>query len=169
LHLAAFLGRSLPDGYAFDTTGQPTNDPSQALAGAIKVWGGHRGYGLSVAVQLLGILAGAATPTESAGHGFLFMAIRPDLFGDEETYLTGVSAFADEVRTSMPEQAGYPVRMPFDRSADTRRRLLARGTFPTSQILINKLNERTTKAASYIRGAGHRKGESPMLWELSDA
>jgi LDH2 family malate/lactate/ureidoglycolate dehydrogenase len=145
LHMAARLGRSIPDGHAFDPEGQPTIDPALALAGAIKVWGGYRGYGLSVAVHLLGILAGASAPGEASGHGFMFIALRPDLFGDADSFLSSISAFSDSIRLSRPEPGGRPVRMPFDRSAKTRRDLLARGSFPTSRRLIDQLQERAMR------------------------
>ena len=141
VHLAERLGEPLPAGRAFDAGGLPTTDPAEALLGAIKVWGGHRGFGLSVAVQLFGILAGAAAPEDADGHGFVFIAIRPDLFGDPDTFRASVTAFADRIRASNPEPGGPPVRMPFDRSAARRREQLALGAFPTSQKLVAQLQE----------------------------
>ena len=47
------LGRQLEEGSAFDTQGRPTTDPVQALAGVFAAWGGHRGSGLGIVVQLL--------------------------------------------------------------------------------------------------------------------
>jgi len=50
------LGRELPEGSAYGPDGRETRDPDAALLGAIAVWGGHRGSGLAMAVQLLGAL-----------------------------------------------------------------------------------------------------------------
>src|SRR6185437_10618081 len=56
--LAKRLGQPLPENVAFDRDGSPTRDPAAALAGAFAAWGGHKGSGLGIVVQLLGIMAG---------------------------------------------------------------------------------------------------------------
>lgn len=125
--LARRLGRQLPEGVAFDREGHPARDPAAALAGAFAVWGGHRGSGLAIAVQLLGILAGSpAIPPELAEFGYLIIAMRPDLMGPAETFRANVAAFADAVRSARPIDASEPVRMPFDRSRRERARRIAR-------------------------------------------
>lgn len=151
LHMALRLGQAIPPGAAFDAQGLPTTDPAEALAGAIAVWGGHRGYGLSIAVQLFGALAGAPTPGRASGHGFLFLAIRPDLFGDEGEFLTAASALADRVRAAEPLPGGDGARLPFERSARVRRERLARGSFPVSGLLVAQLEE--AAGTSSDRGA----------------
>src|SRR5579859_4076787 len=114
--LARRLGHELPENVAFDRDGQATRDPAAALAGAFAAWGGHKGSGLAVVVQLLGILAGSPPiPPELAGFGYLIVAMRPDLMG-AETFLENVSACANAVRSARPVAGGPPVRMPFDRS-----------------------------------------------------
>ncbi len=121
--LARRLGNDLPEDVAFDHDGLPTRDPTAALAGAFATWGGHKGSGLAIAVQLLGILAGSPPiPPELAGFGYLIVAMRPDLMGPAETFRENVSAFGDAVRSARPIAGGSPVRMPFDRSRRERER-----------------------------------------------
>jgi LDH2 family malate/lactate/ureidoglycolate dehydrogenase len=57
--LARRRGSDLPEGAAFDAEGKPTRDPAAALAGAFAAWGGYKGSGLGIVVQLLGILVGS--------------------------------------------------------------------------------------------------------------
>ena len=59
--LMARLGQTLPEGVGFDADGNPTRD-ARAVAqdGGVAPFGGHKGYGLSFAIQALGLLAGAA-------------------------------------------------------------------------------------------------------------
>jgi len=124
--LAERLGQQLPEAAAFDAAGRPTRDPSAALEGAFAAWGGHKGSGLAIVVQMLGGLAGAPfIPPDLAGFGFVIIAIRPDLLTPAETFTSGVSAFAEAVRQARPIEGGSPVRMPFDRSREERRRRLA--------------------------------------------
>ncbi len=138
--LARRLGNELPENVVFDREGQPTRDPSAALAGAFAVWGGHRGSGLAIVVQLLGILAGSPSiPAELAGFGYLIVAMRPDLMGPAETFRTNVSAFADAVRSARPIAGGEPVRMPFDRSRRERARRLAENAIEIPDVLVNQL------------------------------
>ena len=122
--LAGRLGEPLPDGVAFDAAGRPTRDPSAALAGAFAAWGGHKGSGLGIVVQLLGALAGGpAIPPEMAGFGMVVIAIRPDLLTADDFQRT-VASYAESVRGARPVEGGAPVRMPFDRSRAERARRL---------------------------------------------
>ena len=67
IEVAARRGETLPIGWAIDGEGRPATTPESALAGALQplggseASGGHKGYGLSLAVDVLtGVLAGAA-------------------------------------------------------------------------------------------------------------
>lgn len=138
--LARRLGRDLPEGVAFDRGGAPTRDPAAALAGAFAAWGGHKGSGLAIAVQLLGILAGSPPVTpELAGFGYLVVAIRPDLMGPAETFRRNVTAFADAVRSARPVPDSPPVRMPFDRSRQERQKRLAAGAIDVPDTVVSEL------------------------------
>lgn len=139
--LAQRLGTSLPEGTAFDSEGNETVDPAAALSGAFKVWGGHRGSGLALVVQLFGIMVGGALmPRGYKENAFFFMAVKPDLFMDLAEYKSRASEYADLVRAARPVAAGPPVRMPFDRSAETRRRILAAGGFDVPDSLVAALD-----------------------------
>jgi LDH2 family malate/lactate/ureidoglycolate dehydrogenase len=138
--LARRLGKELPENVAFDRDGRPTRDPVAALAGAFAVWGSHRGSGLAIVVQLLGILAGSPPiPPELAGFGYLIVTMRPDLMGPPETFRENVSAFGDAVRSARPVDAGEPVRMPFDRSRSERVRRLVENAVEIPDVLMNQL------------------------------
>jgi LDH2 family malate/lactate/ureidoglycolate dehydrogenase len=124
--LAHRLGQPLPPGVAFDASGHPTDDPAAALAGAFAAWGGHKGSGLALVVQMLGALAGGAfIPPDLARFGFLILAIRPDLLTSPDDFMAGGAHFANAVRTARPVPGGAPVRVPFDRSRAERQRRLA--------------------------------------------
>jgi LDH2 family malate/lactate/ureidoglycolate dehydrogenase len=140
--LAKRLSNDLPENVAFDRDGSPTVDPSAALAGAFAVWGGHKGSGLAIAVQLLGILAGSPPiPGELSGFGYLMVAMRPDLMGPAETFRQNMSAFADAVRSARPIAGGSPVRMPFDRSRQERARRLAENAIEVPDVLLVQLSD----------------------------
>ncbi len=123
--LAQRLGEPLPEGVAFDAAGRPTRDPASALEGAFAAWGGHKGSGLGIVVQLLGALAGSPPiPPEMAGFGLIVIAIRPDLLTDADEFQRAVAGYAESVRSARPVEGGPAARMPFDRSRAERRRRL---------------------------------------------
>ena len=138
--LAQRLGQQLPDGIAFDAGGRPTRDPASALEGAFAAWGGHKGSGLGIVVQLLGALAGSpAIPPEMAGFGMIIIAIRPDLLTDANEFQRAVAGYAETVRNTRPVAGGSPVRMPFDRSRAERRRRLAENAIEVADAVHARL------------------------------
>lgn len=140
LVLAQRLGQQLPPHQAFDADGLETVDPAAALAGAIRVWGGHKGSGLALVVQMMGILmGGGAMPADYKDCGFLFLAIKPDLFMDLSEFKQRIHDYANIVRTARPINPDDPVRMPFDRSAEARRIIVERGTIDVADQIITTL------------------------------
>lgn len=126
--MARRLGRMLPDGVAYDKDGAPTTDPDAALEGAFGVWGGHKGSGLAMMVQLFGMMAGSAhLPDDMSGFGMVMVAARPDLLRDASEFEAEVEAYITAIRETRPVAGGPPVRMPFDRSRDDRAAVIARG------------------------------------------
>ncbi len=138
--LAERLGEPLPEGLAFDPDGAPTRDPGAALAGAFTVWGGHKGSGLAMVVQLLGMLTGqAAAPEGLADCGFFLLVADPEVLTSGEDYRRRVSDFAESVRSTRPLTPGNPVRVPFDRSAAERTRRLAEGVIDVPRRIHDTL------------------------------
>jgi delta1-piperideine-2-carboxylate reductase len=122
------LGRKLGEGLAFDSEGKPTTDPIEALAGAFSAWGGHRGSGLGIVVQLLGMLAGSAMlPGDLRDFGFLIIAIRPDLLTSLDEFKIKVAQYAEVIQATRPIEGGERPRMPFDRSRNERAERVAKG------------------------------------------
>ena len=134
--IAHRTGQDLPSGVAYDPEGNPTVDPVAALSGAFVNWGGHRGSGLGIVVQLLGVLAGSpALPGELQDFGFFVIAVRPDLFVDEEEFRDRVAGYADAIRGSRPLEPNRPVRVPFERSAALRAERISSGSIDVDDVV----------------------------------
>ncbi|MCX7787417.1 MAG: Ldh family oxidoreductase [Spirochaetes bacterium] len=59
--LAAKEGKQIPLGWAISKTGEPTTDPKEALEGTVLPFGGPKGYGIALLIDVLsGVLSGAA-------------------------------------------------------------------------------------------------------------
>ena len=111
-----------------------------ALAGAFAPWGGHKGSGLAIVVHLLGMLAGSPVmPPELAQFGFLIVTIDPGALTPAEQWKADVAAYADAVRAARPVPDGPPVRMPFDRSREERRRRLAEDAIDVADTVYEAL------------------------------
>ncbi len=93
--LAQAAGEAIPEDVAYDQAGLITKDPTRALAGAIKAFGGYKGAALALIVEVLTRpLVGASRNPDGTKHdwGSLVFAIDPELLADDlETFRAGVS------------------------------------------------------------------------------
>lgn len=55
------LGKKLPDGWALDKEGKPTNDPDEGIQGLILPMAGFKGYGMAMLIDIIaGVVSGSA-------------------------------------------------------------------------------------------------------------
>jgi LDH2 family malate/lactate/ureidoglycolate dehydrogenase len=138
--LKARLGEKLTPGQAYDAAGAPTLDPAAALEGAFSVWGQHKGSGLAMVVQLLGMISGAAAdPPGVSDCGFLVLLVDPGTLTDAEDYRRRVTAFAESIRATRPVEGGSAVRVPFDRSIACREETLRHGAIDVPDAVVTAL------------------------------
>ena len=144
IEVAARRGENLPAGWAIGPDGSPATRPEEALAGALQPLGGaeetggHKGYGLALAVELLcGILADAAFGPNIIGLfstdgpsnlGQFFMAIDPSATGDGAAFEARLERLVEQL-TSAPTAAGAPgpVLFPGQPEAERERAQSANG------------------------------------------
>ena len=136
---AARRGEQIPDGWALDREGRPTNDPRAALEGMNAPLGGAKGYGLALMVDVLSAgLTGANFSMEAAGLldniggppgvGQLFVAFDPARFG--------VDNFTDRIETyasAIVSEEG--VRLPGDRRHQSTRETALHGVEVPDELL----------------------------------
>ena len=110
---------SIPDGWALNINGEPTNNPSEALNGLILPMCGIKGYAISMAIDLLaGFLSGASF-LDNVGKfysdnnlnmnvGFTFVVIDPYIvFGND--YDSFIKQYIDTVRKSPANDKGIVI------------------------------------------------------------
>lgn len=115
--LAKRLDQLLPEGVAIDAGGNPTRDPAAALAGSILTFGGHKGFGLSLMTQVMGLLAGAPlTHGRAADFGFLFIVFDPELLMPLAQFKQHLSALLAEVKATPLQPGVDEIRIPSERA-----------------------------------------------------
>ncbi len=167
----ARAGTPLPEGAAFDKDGQPTRDAIASVQGAWTVWGGHKGSGLAVVVQLLGMMGGAAAdPVGVSDCGFFLFVVDPGLLTSVDDYRQRVSAYADSLRTTRPLDPAKPVRVPFERSAVERERRLVADVVEVPDETYEALVKLTDTPAPRPTAVPQTEKVSPMsidgAWNL---
>jgi LDH2 family malate/lactate/ureidoglycolate dehydrogenase len=85
IYLARQQGQPIPEGWALDAAGRPTTDPTEAIAGIVLPMAQHKGYAISVVMDMLsGVLTGSAfgsgvhgpyQAAQRSGAGHLMIAL----------------------------------------------------------------------------------------------
>ncbi len=124
-------GDPAPAGWLLDADGSPTTDPASLFAtprGALLPAGGHKGYALSLAVEVLaGILSGAGFPTSAPGpqemNGIFLLALDVTPFLPPDQFRARVDQLTAYVKTARPAHETGRVFIPGepDREEEARR------------------------------------------------
>ena len=100
----------LPDGWALDVDGKPTNEPEEGIKGFVQPMAGFKGYGLSMLIDIMsGLLSGSAylnhvgrfysNDNKSMNVGFYITVMDlKQIFGDE--YDITIKQYVNELRES---------------------------------------------------------------------
>ncbi len=119
-------------GLIVDASGRSSCDPEDFFAGgSILPFGGHKGSGVSILVQMLGrSLAGmdaSGFDGPRGANGPVLIIIDPSAFGPIEQFGAEVDAQCEAIRTSHPAQGVAEILLPGEQEARTRARRLADG------------------------------------------
>lgn len=141
LVIAHKAGNPLPEGMAFDVSGRPTTSATDALnGGAITAWGDHKGSGLAVSAQLLGMIGGsAAAPPWLTDMGFFMFVVDPGRLAG--SFASRAGDYVQTLRETRPIDPTTPVRVPFERSLRVRREMTADGHFDVDETVVTTLEE----------------------------
>jgi LDH2 family malate/lactate/ureidoglycolate dehydrogenase len=124
-------GEPLPPNVAYDENGNWTTDANKPFeGGAIATFGGHKGAGLSLCVELLaGALSGGAvlgqveSKKAAKSWGHTFIAIQPDMLVDD--FRNKSQSIINTVKAS-----GADIRIPGERSAIIAKERTEAGVLP---------------------------------------
>lgn len=147
IHDHALRGAAIPPGWALDAQGNPTTDATLAKAGALAPFGGAKGYGIGLAIELLvASLAGSALAPDVHGtldahhvanKGDVFIVIDPPI---RPGLVQTIEAYLDVIRHSAPQDADRPVTVPGD-GARARREIALRDGIEVDADLWTALSD----------------------------
>jgi LDH2 family malate/lactate/ureidoglycolate dehydrogenase len=131
--LRAFLGESFPEVVGIDKDGTPTREARALKEGGVYPFGGHKGYGVSLAIQAMGLMAGARFRNgETSDFAALFLAFDPGLLMPAEQFAAELAELLGKVK-GLPRQPGVDeIRVPSERGFREREIRRRQG------ILVNK-------------------------------
>ena len=142
----ALQGRTMPEGWMVDATGNPMTDPKDSAQGMLLPIGGYKGSGLALVLGLLaGTLNGAAfgrdvidfnVDEESATNtGHFILALDVARFAPLDAFKADVDRHVRDLRASARLPGVDAIRLPGDRRAHTRADRVENGVPMPPQLL----------------------------------
>ena len=132
---AARRGQTIPIGWAIDAEGRTTTDPKQARF--LLPFGGHKGYGIGILVDVLTGALAASTIGQGvrqqevdrahAGQSFFMLAIDPQAFGGLAAFRERIDQLSREVHSVPPAEGFKEVLLPGELEWREERRRRADG------------------------------------------
>jgi uncharacterized oxidoreductase len=119
-------GETVPPGIMLNGRGEPSTDPKEFYAdppGSLLTAGAHKGYGLSLAIEILGgILSGtgaASAEKDRFANGTLIVTLDPARFLPPADYHAPVTALFQWVRGAAPAAGAGEILIPGEPEART--------------------------------------------------
>lgn len=129
-------GKLIPEGWALDKQGHPTNDPEEGIKGLILPMAGFKGYEIAMMIDIIsGVLSGAgflnrvnkfySVDNKPMNVGQTFIAIEPNMiFGDD--FLNEMDQYIEIIRNSKTVE-DKKVIVPGDRRKELKETAVANG------------------------------------------
>lgn len=155
LELAAANGETIPEGLARSLDGEVTTDPAVALKGSIVPIGDHKGYGLTMLIEILaGLLGGAPyfgverahvpEHMRERGIGHFFMVIDPSRFLSASDFSEAVADMVRRTKASPRLDGVDEILLPGELEERRRRERLDCG-IPLAASTLETLSKITAK------------------------
>ncbi|MGE4284798.1 MAG: Ldh family oxidoreductase, partial [Clostridia bacterium] len=121
--VADIEGKSIPENWAIDKTGKPTTNAREALEGAILPFGGYKGSGLAIMVDIFSaVLSGAAfgmytgelraDPEKGQDLGFFFGAMDIASFQEPNLFKERIDQLVKDLKGSRKQKGVEEIYMP---------------------------------------------------------
>ncbi|MCW6160080.1 MAG: Ldh family oxidoreductase [Candidatus Micrarchaeales archaeon] len=142
---AKTAGKPIPEGLAYDKEGNKTTDPAKALEGSVTAFGGHKGAGLAMMIEVLTgplVKASFSTVGDVANNwGNLVMVIDPELLTDRESFKKEVSLMIEKVKATRKLQGVKEILIPGERGDKLTEKQTASGKIEIEENLYKEIQK----------------------------
>jgi L-2-hydroxycarboxylate dehydrogenase (NAD+) len=142
LVLAEAQGKEISNNKAIDKDGNPTNDPAEAMRGALLPFErDYKGAGIGMVIEIMaGPLVKAAYADLKGEWGALFIAIDPDLLVDVKEFKTNCSDLIRKIKTSRKKPGTEEIRLPGERARQAREEAQKTGMVEIDKAVLKELD-----------------------------
>jgi len=140
---AKLKGETLPEGIGYDKGGNPSINAAKVLDGSIATFAAHKGFGLSLFVQLLGSafsLAGLPGIHEEDGAGTFVMAIDPGLLAGKDEFMKRSTELIEHIKSAKP-LSGQKVVLPGEQGDAQAKQAEQSGEIEIAEPIWKELND----------------------------
>jgi LDH2 family malate/lactate/ureidoglycolate dehydrogenase len=145
LLLARLARQSIPLGWALDSDGMPTTDPEAGLKGTMLPFGGHKGYGIALMVDILsgalsGALCGPWIPAmygdldHPQGIGHFLLALNVGAFVPLRQFYESVNSLVQVIKSSEKAEGVEEIFVPGEIEFRRRDRALREGVSLSPEV-----------------------------------
>lgn len=140
---AKTAGKTLAAGLGYNKEGVETQNAAEIMDGAIKTFGGHKGSGLALIVQ---IFAGALVQADSfnddsVNSGNLVMAIDPEILTTRAAFTKEVSSIIKRIKSARRIDEKQEIRIPGERSSSIFAKAIESGEIEVEDNLLSELKK----------------------------
>ena len=148
IRVALHAGKQVPEGCIIDSEGNPTTDPETFYgppAGSILPIAGHKGYALSMIIEMMaGALTGGSCTNPGRAHqlsnGMLSIIMDRSKLQSEDYFFNEVSRYCEYVKSAKLMDENNKILMPGEIEHNTRAQRRADG-IELSQTTIDMIQE----------------------------
>ncbi|MEZ6060607.1 MAG: Ldh family oxidoreductase [Planctomycetaceae bacterium] len=178
IRVALNKGERVPDNCIIDSTGRPTDDPAAFYTepGSILPIAGHKGYALSVMIEMLaGALTGSSCTNPKNNwrvvNGMLSIIIDRSRFGSAEEFFPEVARFIEFVKSSRTVAPNGEILVPGEIEQRTKASRLSSGIEldETTWRQIHETCERLGVEHSFARPGSAASGAAEVVIPGSEA
>lgn len=128
LWVARDKGQDVPADWVVDKHGRPTTKTAEYFdGGALRTAGGHKGYALSLMIEILSANLTATATDAKSTLGVFALGIEPSAFGAGDAYAASTRATFQRMRATPPAEGFTEVQIPGDYERRSRSELSSGG------------------------------------------
>lgn len=144
---AKTANRMVAEGIGYDKGGNPTQDPAEIMSGALKTFGGHRGSGLALIVQVLAaaLVQGDSFNSNSDNASNLVMAINPEILTSKKAFTKEITNILKRIKSARKAVGVSEILIPGERGNAFNAAVIAAGEIEVEDNLYKELQKVANK------------------------